>query len=403
MKVSLSRVLFWGVPAAAILAGLVYAFWPRPVFVDMTRVARGPMMVTVDEEGETRVRDVFVLSAPVDGRVLRIDSEVGDRVNANDSVVARIEPIDPTFLDVRTEAQARAAVRAAEAARAMAAADVERAAADLAFATAELERAERLRKAGTIAQRALDEARRVYQTQKAARDTAKAAEKMRKSELDRAKAQLLSPHDPKLREATCDCVDVRAPVDGRILRIFQKSEGVVRAGAPLVEIGDPAKLEIVADLLSADAVKVEPGQRVLIEEWGGAGALEGRVRLVEPYGFTKISALGIEEQRVNVLIDIVEPLAKWQRLGHGYRVEIRVVLWSAKDVLKAPLTALFRERGDWSVFVESGGRAQLRAVRIGRQNGLEAEIAEGLNAGERIVLHPGNRVEDGVRIAQRAR
>lgn len=401
MKPSHSRILFWGLPAAAIVAGLVYAFWPRAIAVDMAVVARGPLMVSIDEEGETRVRDVFVLSAPVDGRVLRIGSDVGDRVSAHETVVARIEPIDPAFLDVRTVAQAQAAIRAAEAGRAMAVADVERAEADLAFAVAELKRAKRLRKAGTISQRALDDALRVYRIRKAARDTAKAAKKMRESELERARAQLLSPLDLKIHESACDCVDVRTPVDGRILRVFRESEGVVRAGTPLVEIGDPGKLEIVADLLSADAVKVEPGQRVLIEEWGGPGALEGRVRLVEPYGFTKVSALGIEEQRVNVLIDFTDPPEKWKRLGHGYRVEIRVVLWSEDEVLKAPLTALFRDAGKWSVFADEGGRARLRAVKLGRQNGLEAEIVDGLTAGEQVVLHPSSRVEEGGRIAPR--
>jgi len=403
MKLSRSRILFWGIPAAVILAGLVYAFWPRAVSVDVAAVTQGPLMVTVDEEGETRVRDVFVLSAPVDGRVLRIENHVGDSVSANETVVARIQPIDPTFLDVRTEAQAQAAIRAAEAALAMAAADVERADADLAFAETELERTERLRKAGTVSQRALEDAQRTYRTRKAARDTALAAKAMRQSELERARAQLLSPGDPKLRESTCDCVDVRSPVDGRILRVFRESEGVVRAGEPLIEIGDPAKLEIVADFLSADAVKVEPGQRVLIEEWGGEGALEGRVRLIEPYGFTKVSALGIEEQRVNVRIDIAEPTEKWARLGHGYRVEVRVVLWSKDAVLKAPLTALFRDGGKWSVFAVHGGRSRLQSIEIGRRNGLEAEILGGLVASDRIVLHPGSRVADGTRIRMRSR
>ena len=318
-------------------------------------------------------------------------------------IVARIEPIDPTFLDVRTEAQARAAVRAAEAARAMAVADVERAEADLAFSAAELERAERLRKAGTVSQRALDDAQRDYRTRKAALDTAKAAEAMRESELERARAQLLSPRDPKVRASDCDCVDVRSPVDGRILRVFRESAGVVRAGEALVEIGDPRRLEIVADLLSADAVKVEPGQRVLIEEWGGSGILEGRVRLVEPFGFTKVSALGIEEQRVNVLVDFADTPDRWERLGHGYRVEIRVVLWSSDAVVKAPLTALFRDDGNWAVFVDRDGWARRKTVEIGHQNGLEAEIVRGLSAGDRIVLHPSNRVIDGIRIAPRSR
>jgi len=199
----------------------------------------------------------------------------------------------------------------------------------------------------------------------------------------------------------CDCVSVYAPITGTVLRVLQKSEGVVTASTPLVEVGDPRELEIVVDLLSADAVRVQAGQRVYIEGWGEPEPLNGVVQRVEPFGFTKISALGIEEQRVNVIIDFTDPPEKWQRLGHGYRVEPRIVLWEADDVLKIPLPALFRDGDGWAVFAEQRGRAVLRRVEIGRDNGLEAEVVKGLEPGEHVVLHPSDRVSEGVRLEAR--
>lgn len=401
MHLSWRRVAFWGLLVAALAAGLGYAFWPRPVPVDMVAAARGSLVVTVDEEAETRVRDVYVLSAPISGRALRIDSEVGDPVIAGETVVARIEPVDPAFLDVRSEAQAKAAVRTAEAARDLAAAEVERSEAELDFARAELERARLLVRRKTVSDRSLDEAERTYRTSKAAVETAKAALRMREFELERARAQLLSPIEAARRGEPCECVPISAPVSGRILRILHESEGVVAAGDALVEIGDPEDLEIVADLLSSDAVKVEAGQPVIIDDWGGDTPLAGRVRRVEPFGFTKVSALGIEEQRVNVIIDFTDPVETRRRLAHGYRVEVRIVLWQGADVLKLPLSALFRDDGRWAVFVEQDGRARLRRVELGRLSGLEAEIVDGLAEGERVVLHPSDRVVDGVRIVDR--
>lgn len=401
MSVAQRRIALWGVLLAILAAGLVYAFRPQPVPVDFARVEHGPLVVTVDEEGETRVRDVFVLSAPIAGRARRIESEVGDSVVASETVVVEIEPIDPSFLDVRSKAQAQAVIRTAEAARVLASAELERAQAELAFADAELKRARRLIPQGTISQRRLDEDERAFKTAKATLATSQAALDMRNAELERARAELLSPLETRGQATGCPCVSVTTPVSGRVLRVHHESEGVVSPGEPLIEIGDPRDLEIVADLLSSDAVKVEAGQRVMIEDWGGGEVLNGRVERVEPYGFTKVSALGIEEQRVNVVIDFADPPERWQRLGHGYRVEARIVLWEGEDVLNVPLNALFRDGDAWAVFVETEGRAEKRRVEPGRQNGLHSEIRAGLQADERIVLHPSDRVVDGVRLTAR--
>jgi HlyD family secretion protein len=331
----------------------------------------------------------------------RIELRAGDAVDAVDTIVAAIEPIDPEFLDPRSEAQARADVRAAESAEVLARAEVEQAQAELDFAEQELERARELMRQMMISQRELDEAERAHRTRHAALNTARAGHEMRLFQLERARAELVSPVDTEGGRDVCECIALRSPVTGRILRVLQESEGVVSAGAPLVEIGDPRELEIVVDLLSADAVKVEAGQRVIIESWGGDEPLEGRVRLVEPFGFTKVSALGIEEQRVNVVIDLVSPMEEWSRLAHGYQVDARVVLSEAQAVLKLPLTALFRDGDSWAVFVDSGGRAELRRIEIGRRNSVAAEIVAGLEEGERVVLHPSDRVVDGARIAAR--
>jgi HlyD family secretion protein len=378
----------WGTLGLLLLAALVYTFMPQPVSVDLVEAAHGPLLITIDEEGETRVRDIYVLSAPVAGRALRIDAEVGDRVVAGKTVVAEIEPIDPAFLDPRSEAQARADINAAESARELA-------------LESELQRARQLVSDKLISEHALDEAERGYKTRKAELATARAALQMSSFELERARAQLVSPVTTHERPERCDCIPLRAPVNGRILRVLHESEGVVAAGEPLVEIGNPEDLEIVTDLLSTDAVRAAAGQRVIIRQWGGEQTLEGRVRRIEPFGFTKVSALGIEEQRVNVIIDITSPPQAWTRLGHGYQLETRIVLSERADALKLPLTALFRDGPRWAVYVEEAGRAQLRHVEVGEGSQLEAGILQGLKAGERVIEHPGNRIADGVRITAR--
>ncbi|MEZ5934936.1 MAG: HlyD family efflux transporter periplasmic adaptor subunit [Alphaproteobacteria bacterium] len=395
------RLIIWGAIVAAIALGLVYAFRPQPVLVDIVTLERGPMMVTLDEEGETRVRDVYVLSAPVAGRAQRIDAEVGDAVRAGETVVARIQPTDPGFLDRRSRAQAEAVEKAAAAAMTLARAELDQADAEFDFAESELARARRLRSESAIAERALDLAENTFRVKQAAVAMARSALEMRQFELENARAQLVSPVDGAENAEACNCVPITSPVDGRVLEILHKSEGVVQAGQALVEIGDPDDLEIAADFLSADAVQIEPGLKALVEDWGGA-PLEGEVSRVDPAGFTKVSALGIEEQRVNVIVDFAPPADDRRRLSHGYRVEVRVVLWQDDDALKLPLTALFRDGERWAVFVEEDGRARLRHVDIGHRNGLNVEIVAGLEAGMKAVRHPSDQVSDGVLIEPRS-
>jgi HlyD family secretion protein len=419
MTLQQRRLAFWGGLGALLAIFLLYAFRPQPVPVDFAEVERGRLTVTIDEEGETRVRDVFVVSAPVAGRARRIDVEVGDEVTAGESVVAMIEPVDPTLLDARSATEAQAAVRAAQA--------------ELDFATRELERQKQLGERGVASARDMDAAEKAFRTAKANLENARAALVARSSRLSKARNRAEAVFGRP--DADDCCIPVYAPVSGRVLRVVRESAGVVQPGESLIEIGDPKDLEIVVDLLSADAVRVEPGQEVWIEQWGGSGMLKGRVRRVEPYGFTKVSALGIEEQRVNVVVEFTDAPEKWQRLGHGYRVETRIVLWRGDDVVKLPLSALFRASdgagsdngsskaekavgaagasggdsaaareiaaADWAVFVEKRHKARLRNVVRGHSNGLEVEITSGLEPGERVVLHPSNRVQEGVKLEAR--
>lgn len=385
---------------ALLAAGLTYAFWPQPVPVDLAAISRGPLVVTVDEEARTRVKEIYVLSAPLAGRLMRIDRHVGDIVIAGETVIANIQPTAPAFLDLRSQSQAQANVKAAAAARALAEAELSRAKAELEFADAEWTRAKSLSERGIISRSALDRAELDVRSNRARVATAEAALEVRTYELEHARALLIGPGADGEVGPTC-CVPVRAPVSGRVLRVMRESEGVVEAGARLLEIGDPADLEIVAEFLSTDAVRIEEGAPVLIEDWGGPLALNGRVHRVEPYGFTKISALGIEEQRVNVIVDIADPPEVWRSLGHGYRVELRIVIWQGDDVLRLPLGALFRHGQSWAVYVMSEGRAELRSVAIGHRNSIRAEVMRGLSEGEQVVLHPSDRVVDGTLIVAR--
>jgi HlyD family secretion protein len=394
------RIVIWAAIVGVIVIALALSLRPRAVMVDLVDVQPGSLIVTLDEEGETRVHDIYTLSAPVAGRVQRIDRHVGDPVTANETVLAQIEPGDPSFLDPRSEAQARAAIQAAEAARDLAAAAVKDAEAQYDYARSEYARMQELIVEGSVSKRDLDTAERDFKASRARLDTARAAQQIRSYELELARAQLVSPLQTQGAREDCDCIPITSPVSGRILKIADRSERVVREGDMLMQIGAPDDLEIVVDYLSMDAVKIQPGQRVIIDNWGGPEPLEGRVRLIEPFGFLKVSALGIEEQRVNVIIDFVSEDG-WERLGHGYQVESKVVLWAADDVLTVPLTALFRDGENWALFVEEDDRARLRRVQVGQRNGIIAEIHDGLKAGERVVAHPSDRVTEGVRIASR--
>lgn len=400
MTANTKRILIWAVIAGIILIALAFSFAPRPVMVDMVEMQPGPLVVTLDEEGQTRVHDVYTLSAPVSGRVQRIDWHVGDPVTPNETVLAQIEPGDPSLLDPRSEAQARAAIRAAEAARDLAVAAIADAESQYEFARAELARMQELIVDGSVSRRELDSAERDHNARHAGLDTARAALQVRNYELELARAQLVSPLETQVRTDDCQCIPITSPVSGRILQIADRSERVVREGETLMQIGDPGDLEVVVDYLSMDAVRIKAGQDVIFTNWGGDVPLKGRVRLVEPFGFLKVSALGIEEQRVNVIIDFVDDDGS-ERLGHGYQVESQVILWQADDVLTVPLTALYRHADEWAVFAEEGGRATRRIVEIGERNGIVAEIRSGLQAGDKVVAHPSDRVVHDIRIVDR--
>lgn len=387
-----------GVALAVILLAL--ALRAPPVAVDIGQVTRGPLAVTIDEEGETRVRETYVVSAPVGGRLLRITADVGDPAEGGETILARIEPSAPAFLDRRSETEAKAQISAAKAALALAEADVKRAMADRDLARTELRRVEELIQSSAVSQAALDRARATFERAQAALQTAQAAVDVARYQLESAEAMLITPGNAGASDTAC-CLDVRAPVSGRVLQLIQKSETVVGPGTPLVSLGDPNDLEIVVDLLSMDAVKIREGAAADIIGWGGDHVLSATVRRIEPFGFTKISALGVEEQRVNVILDFTGPPEAWQALGHGYRVEARIMVWQADDVLQVPASALFRLRGDWAVFVVENGAAHTRRITIGRMNDQAAQVLDGLAAGNHVVLHPGNAMADGVRVTAR--
>jgi len=388
------KVLAGTLVVAALLA---VALWPSSIAVDAAPVTRGPLDVTVDEEGETRVRDRFVVSAPVSGRVQRIELEPGDRVTRGD-VVATILPAAATPLDARARAEAEAAVAASRATLGTARAERERASAAARLATSELERHRALAAENLVSRQAL-EAREA--DARAAEEALRAAEFAAASathQLEMAQARLI----PASATGGGRPVAVRAPLDGVVFKRVRESESVVGAGEPLLEMGDPAKLEIVSDLLSPDAVQVGPGAQVRVEHWGGDHPLHARVRRVEPSGFMKISALGVEEQRVNVVMDFDDPLEAWSALGDNYRVEVRIVVWEGQSELQVPTSSLLRRGDDWAVFVVEGSRARLRTVVIGRRNGQAAQVLSGLREGERVVLHPSDTITDGSRVAPRA-
>lgn len=396
-----SRALLWSIIISLLAIALFYAFWPKTVSTDIGKLSKGNLRITIAEEGKTRVHDVYVLSAPVAGYLRRIEAEVGDPVLQLQTVVASIEPIDPAFLDPRTEAQAKAEIDAAYSATEFARANVEQAQAELEFAEAELGRMRNLRNNNSVSQRELDNAQRDYKTRRAALSTSHASLQMRLFELERAKAVLISPANSTSAHGSCECVDILAPIDGRILKVLNQSEGVVAAGTPLVQIGDPKNLEIIVELLSFDAVKTKPGQSVLITNWGCDKPLTGTVTLVEPIGFKKISALGIEEQRVNVIIKIQSDFSEWQRLGHAYQLDVDILISESKDALTVPITALFRDQQKWAIYAVVDGQVEKRHLTIGNMNHYFAEVVSGLAENQAYVLHPNDQIASGVRVSQR--
>jgi HlyD family secretion protein len=387
------RIAGAGLAAGGLLA---LALWPDTLVVDVETAARGPLVVTVDEEGRTRVRDRFVVSAPVSGRVLRIELEPGDRVARGD-VVARLDAGFTPLLDARSREDARAAIEAARASVGRARAEEDRARAALAQADRELERARRLTDGGALPAQHRDAREAdVLQAREALKGAAFAVGSA-VAELARAEARAGNPSAGRT-----GIVTARAPVDGVVLRRLRESESVVPAGEPLVEIGEPGELEIVSDLLSTDAARVRPGARAMVDQWGSGTSLAAIVRRIEPSGFTKVSALGVEEQRVNVILDLLDAGHEDAVLGDAYRVEVRIVLSEAADVLKVPTAALFRHGQDqWAVYAVREGRAFITPVEIGRQTGREAEVLQGLAERTRVIVHPADALTDGARVTER--
>jgi HlyD family secretion protein len=383
--------------AAGVAVLLAVALWPRASEVDLSAATTGTLMVTVDEEGETRVHERYTVSAPVSGEIRRIELEPGDRVEAGRTVLAQLRPSSPAPLDARVRAESEASVHAAQAALGRARAERERAAAVSARSQARHERLQQLFAEQVISRDTLETQQADAQATREALRSAEFAVSQARHQLTAASARMIQDApDPQ----TGDIV-VLAPVDGVVLKRLHESRSVVSAGAVLIEIGDVRQLEIVSDLLSSEAVKVSAGDAVLIEQWGGGKTLRGRVRRVEPAGFLKISALGVEEQRVNVIIDFEDPAEAWKALGDAYRVEVRVVIWQRPDVLKLPIGSLFRAGDDWAAFVADGGRARLRKLEIGQRNSREAQVLGGLRKGERVVLYPSDDLRDGARIVPR--
>lgn len=394
MKLPSPRIIL-----AVVLSGLAVGvlFWmlrPQPTPVEIVRVTRGPLSTWVAEQGRTRVREVYVVSAPLTGKTVRVTLHAGDRVKAGDTV-ALIRPADPPLIDARSEREVRASVDAAEAAVQLARAELRRAEAQATYAEAELRRGQTLNAQGVIAAQALDQRRLAHETARAAVAEARAAVAVRQRERDSLRSRLARPADSD--QAT---IAVRAPVGGRVLRVDRESEQVVQAGQPILQIGDPADIDVIVELLSTDAVEVKPGADAAIEGWGGQ-PLQARVRRVEPAGFTKVSALGVEEQRVNVLADLTSPVDVRRALGDGFRVEARIVTEEVTSTLKVPVGALFRQGDRWAVFAAANERARLREVTIGRRNDAEAEVTGGLAPGDTVVLHPGDTVHEGIRLRSR--
>jgi HlyD family secretion protein len=387
--------------ALAVVAAFAMALWPRAVPVDTAVISRGPLTVTVDEEGKSRIKDVYVISAPTTGRLLRTSLKGGHEVRKG-QVVAVIEPSVPPFLDLRGRRELEALIEAARAAVALAEAELAQSRSELQFAERELERATSLSRTRVIAERQLEKARLDVDTRKAALARAEANRELRRRELESALARRTGPDDARAAgtDEVTPYVSVSAPVVGRVLKVLQESEQVVLQGTPLVEVGDPENLELVVELLSSEAVRVRPGAAAIVEGWGGV-QLAAKVDRVEPAGFTKISALGIEEQRVKVVLSLTGEPAQRRRLGHDYRVFVRIVVHQSADSLLVPLGALFRQGEAWAVFIVERSRARVRIVEVGARNAQHAEIVGGLAAGERVILHPSDRILEGVRVERR--
>ena len=390
------RALVFLVAAAAVLA-IVWAMLPKPVNVDVATVRQGELVATVDELGHTRVQDRYIVSAPVAGSLARIELAAGAEVEAG-AVLAHLLPSQPPLLDARSRAELESRLGTARAALAQAVATVERARVAEQYATDELNQLTKLTTTGAVTLRDRDRATLERDLRNKERRSAEFAADAAHHEVTATEATLARMSD-RTRRAD-EQVVLTSPVRGRVLRVLKQDEGVIAPGQPLLELGNPAALEIVVDVLTSDAIDITSGAQVEIVGWGGA-PLPGRVRLVEPSATTKISALGVEEQRVTVVVDLVGPADQWARLGDNWRVETRITVWRGADVIQVASSALFRRGESWAVFVLEGGKARLRNVEIGRRSGGTTAVTKGLAVGERVIIYPSDRVDDGVAVQVR--
>ena len=399
-----SRYLVQLLAVGLVAAGIAFAFWPRAALVDMAEVTRGDMSLTIEERGKTRVAEAFIVSTPVAGRLLRVEVHPGDIVQKGVTVVARMRPADPAALDARTREQGLAAVEAAEAALHLAEAAHSAARADMELAKSDLGRTEILAGTGTVSPVALDRARTAFLAAEARLHTAQAAIAQREAELQSAEAQLIE-FSATLQTPPSELapdIPILAPSDGTILRVMSEDEATLPAGTPILEIGDIAGgLEVVADLISSDAVKVRPGSQVTLSNWGANGLLQGRVTRVSPNGETQISALGVEEQRVSVVIALTSRLDERPSLGHGYALDVSIEVLRLEDAVLIPSSALFRSGGSWSAYVVIDGRAERRELEIGADNGHLAQVVSGLEPGDVVVVYPSADLEEGDKVQRR--
>lgn len=399
MQVATRRRIFVITILAIVIIGVIYGFIPKPVPVDTVKALRGPMRVTIDEEGKTRVKDRFVISAPVSGFMRRVSLKVGDPIKKGQAV-AELEPLRSGVLDPRSRAEAEASVSAAKASLNAAEEDARAAKADAEYARQKFERTKKLFDEGYVSKDLLDQAESDVKKTEANRLSADASVKAAASELERTKATLgYSPAEGVKDRGRV--VSITAPVEGRVLKIHRESEGSVNQGEAIIDTGDPSKLEVRVEVLSADAVNIKQDTPALFERWGGDISLIGKVRVIEPSAFTKVSSLGVEEQRVLVIADITSLPESWQRLGDGYRVEASFIIWEGKDILQVPASSLFRKGEGWAVFIAKNRKAHLQHVEVGRKNGLVAEIISGLNEGDMVITHPDDLIKDGTRVRKR--
>ena len=380
---------------SGLATAIALAWMPRPVPVEIAQVQSGSLRVTVDEDGQARVKDRYVVSAPLGGSMGRIVLEPGDVVPQG-HVIASIVPAMPPLLDERARQSAEARLASALAGQRQARAETERARAALEFAETDGARTRELYQRQSVARATLDRALFTERSARAELDSAKFAVKIADHEVEMTRAALRHIGAPG--RGAADRLEVTAPIAGRVLKVLHESEGVVQPSTPLVELGDPTALEITVDVLTSDAVSIAPGAPVDVTRWGG-DPLEGRVRSVEPSAFTRLSALGVEEQRVNVQIDLVSPRERWQRLGDGYRVEVQIVVWEAERVAKVPASAVFRRDQGWAAFRVEAGVAGLTPIEIGHRTSREVEVVRGLEPAMSVIVHPSDRVADGVKVA----